>query len=83
MDRGGETGSNLSVVFYKLLGKLCSITHVQYPQIIRDYCLTVLDHFLKTMSKKPPVIDIDPATLLFIGSLLILLPLLFTGFLSQ
>lgn len=35
------------------------------------------------MAKKPPVIDIDPATLLFIGSLLILLPLIFTGFLSQ
>lgn len=35
------------------------------------------------MSNKPPVIDIDPATLLFIGCLVILLPLIFTGFLSQ
>lgn len=35
------------------------------------------------MAKKPYVLDIDPATLLFIGSLLVLLPLIFTGFLSQ
>lgn len=35
------------------------------------------------MANKPPVLDIDPATLLFVGSLIILLPLLFTGFLSQ
>ncbi len=35
------------------------------------------------MSNKPPVIDIDPGTLLFIVGLLILLPLLATGFISQ
>lgn len=32
---------------------------------------------------QPPVLDIDPATLLFIGGLLILLPLIFTGFMAQ
>ena len=37
----------------------------------------------KKSPKQPPVVDIDPATLLFIGSLFILLPLLATGFISQ
>lgn len=56
--------------------KLCSTANMQYSQIIK--IITI-----RTMSKKPPVIDVDPATLLFIGCLLILLPLIVTGFLAQ
>lgn len=78
MDHGDENRFNSSVVFHK--------SDMGYPRVEKAICAVTSNNKIipiRPMSNKPPVVDIDPGTLLFIGCLLILLPLLFTGFLSQ